>query len=72
MADIKPNYDLERERIVIGIAELQLSVQRCNFRVAQLADEAARLEVNAAETMLKIQELQSELDSWDKTVRGSE
>lgn len=56
MADLTPNYALERKRIELEIAQLKLSIQAQDYRLMQLDDEAQRVRDNIAATEKSIQE----------------
>lgn len=61
MADVTPNYSLERQRLELERAQLALNVQSQSFRIAQTHDEIERIKTNIAATEKAMAEL-------DKTI----
>lgn len=58
MADVTPNYDLERQRMELERSQLLLNVLSQNFRIAQMEDEKARIKMNIEATQKAVAELE--------------
>lgn len=50
MADVTPNYSLEIQGLELELSQLEHNIKSQAFRIAQMRDEAARIEVNIAAT----------------------
>lgn len=66
MADVIPNYELERQRIQLEIGQAKLSIQSQEYRIAQLLDEKSRIEVNITATHQSVAELEKQLSKVKK------
>jgi hypothetical protein len=67
MTDVMPNYQLERQRLAVGIQEMTTSVMRADLRMAELDDEKVRLEENKIATRKTIADMKQQLSEMDKT-----
>ena len=61
MSDVTPNYELERQGLELERSQLLLNIQSQKYRVAQLHDEAARIQVNIEATETSIALLDKQL-----------
>lgn len=61
MADVTPNYDLERMTLELERAQLALNVQAQMLRIAQSEDDIRRMRQNIEATKASIVQLDSKL-----------
>lgn len=54
MADVIPNYSLEIQGLELELSQLNHNVKSQEFRIAQMLDEASRIESNIAATRVAI------------------
>ena len=54
MADVTPNYSLEIQCLELEQSQLQLNVQSQKYRIAQLRDEAERINTNIEATQVSL------------------
>lgn len=66
MADVIPNYSLEMQGLQLEKSQLELNVQSQLYRIAQMQDEAARIQVNIDATKTAI----AALDAKIKSLKG--
>lgn len=57
MADVTPNYSLEFQGLQLEHAQLGLNVQTQMYRIAQIQDEARRINMNIDATKLAMETL---------------
>lgn len=50
MADVTPNYSLEKQGLQLELAQLNINILSQQYRIAQLQDEQQRIGVNIEAT----------------------
>lgn len=50
MADVTPNYSIEVQGLELELSQLNHNIKSQEFRIAQMLDEASRIEANIAAT----------------------
>lgn len=54
MADVTPNYSIELQGLELELSQLTHNIKSQEYRIAQMLDEASRIEVNIAATRVAI------------------
>ena len=54
MADVTPNYSIEIQGLELELSQLTHNIKSQEYRIAQMLDEASRIEVNIAATRVAI------------------
>ena len=67
MADVKPNYSLEIQGLELELSQLQHNVKSQQYRIAQMDDEAARINTNIEATQTAVVALTDKI----KTLKGN-
>ena len=69
MADKMPNYPVERQRLVMELANMNATVERQRLENMELADRMERNDVNITATAEKIKEHEQKLIEFDTVER---
>ena len=66
MADVTPNYSIEIQGLELELSQLTHNIKSQEYRIAQMLDEASRIEVNIAATRTAIAALTDKI----QTIKG--
>lgn len=66
MADVTPNYSIEIQGMELELSQLNHNIKSQEYRIAQMLDEASRIETNIAATRVAIAALTDKI----KTLKG--
>lgn len=73
MADVMPDYDLEKAQLDLQIAQQKLNIQSSEFRKMQLLSEIKRIDTNIAaahEAIAKLEGDQQQIHTGEGDVDG--
>ena len=62
MADVTPNYSLEKQGLQLELAQLNINVLSQRYRIAQLDDEQSRIATNIEATQSAIAALETKIE----------
>lgn len=63
MADILPNMDLKKKRLLVHISEMELMLERYDLRKLEIQDELRKIEEN-------IQATQADIKATEDAIAG--
>ena len=63
MADLKPNYSLELQGLMLEKSQLELNMQAQQYRIAQTQDEVSRIETNIEATRVSVALLENKINN---------
>jgi hypothetical protein len=66
MADIDPNKELNKKRLLVHVTEMKLQLERFDLRKMEVAEELRKIEENIAATNLDIKKTQDSIDTLGK------
>lgn len=64
MADVTPNYSLEKQGLQLELAQLNINVLSQRYRIAQLDDEQSRIATNIEATQAAIAALETKIEQF--------
>lgn len=64
MADVTPNYSLEKQGLQLELAQLNINVLSQRYRIAQLDDEQSRIATNIEATQAEIAALEAKIEQF--------
>jgi len=66
MADIGPNFDLNKKRLSVHVTEMKLQLERFDLRKMEVAEELRKIDENIAATNLDISKTQESIEKMSK------
>lgn len=63
MADVKPNYSIEVQGLELELSQLNHNIKSQEYRIAQMLDEASRIETNIEATRVAIAALTEKIQT---------